>query len=222
MIIVAGWCRSGTSIMFKSIVESGFSPGDASILTPESFSFRILIHEILIDIGVPGVVFTKKRIGELPKWTSEPLVATDKKGSIKPALDRVINLKADVLKNPTVTFALPTMQTMDYFKDAKYIWMRRDPWDAAKSLVRLKCQKKRVRSMYRGVLTTNMAYQLYLKNDRELQRIMPTLNHIEVQHKDFVNRDKKTFAAVSEFIGTRLNTHLINKKKTYAGKRRMA
>jgi len=219
MIIVAGWCRSGTSIMFESLVASGFNPGDASFKTPESLNFRIFVHEILLDIGVKGVIHNKKKISELPKWIDKPTVATDKKGSIKPALDRVKAMDADILKNPAVTFALPTMQKIDYFKDAKYIWMRRDPWAAAKSLVRLKCQKKRERSIYRGVLTTNLAHSLYLKNDTELQRMMPELDCIEVQHADFIRKDKLTINRIEGHIGRELYTRHISKSKTYDGKK---
>jgi hypothetical protein len=106
----------------------------------------------------------------------------------------------------------------EIFATAKYIWCRRDPLEAAKSMVRLKLPRIK---QYRGVLTTKKALKTYELHDKIWEKTLLNLPHIEVHLEHLVLDPKAEGERISEFIGVPLDTSLVAAKETYAGGKRV-
>ena len=117
-----------------------------------------------------------------------------------------------ILKEPMCLFALPTwIEHHKCFRDAKYIWTRRDVKECAKSWVRLKMRYFE----YRGILTVPLAMKLIKQHEALLQKTMTGVNHIVVWHHDLINDPDTTFKRISDFVGREVNTEPFDRGKVW-------
>jgi len=223
LIILPGISRTGTSVIFQCLNSMPkFLPRMPVVLlgTPptEHNLFRVANWIVSKHLGVeslnPGSIEDHYKsdilIGELP---NKPL---DK--NIKREMDDFIGVlkwqRVKVLKEPMGLYALQTwIDNYKCFKNAKYIWTRRDSLSQAKSMVRLKVPQ--VNTMYRGTLTVKKAMKIGIEHDKILAKIMPQVNHIEVWLEDLLNDTGNTFNRISKFLGVRVNRGAFDRKKVY-------
>ena len=223
LIILPGISRTGTSVLFQCLNSMRvFLPRMPILLlgTPptEHHLFRVANWMVSKYLGVeslnpgsnPDKGMSDILIGEL---TNKPL---DK--NIKQEMDDFIGMlkwqRPRILKEPMCMYALQTwIDNYKCFKNAKYIWTRRDPLSQAKSMVRLKVPQPG--TMHRGTLTVNRAKEIGITHDKILSKIMPQVNHIEVWLEDLLNDTNNTFNMISEFLGIRLNRGAFDRKKVY-------
>ncbi len=195
MIIVAGWGRTGTSIMFRCLQESDFYGGKPEELggheaKTEHLAFRSLNYRFAIRNPAPII------------HQSLFLEYLERRG---------VNL----LKDPQLAVCIRTwLEKSHIFREAKYIWCRRDQLEAAKSMVRLKIP--RFPDM-RGILTTRAALQTCKCHEKVWGEVLQDLDHCVVWLEDLLHHTATTAKFVSEFIGREFDTSLISVKETYAG-----
>jgi len=229
LVVLPGLARTGTTILFQCIRgTNGFRELFSARLlgTPpsEHQSWRIVNYLIAKHLGAkalqPG---TPHDIGH-----GDILYGTDFAITEKPLDEYLIALmeeamkvfsyqKLKVVKDPMCQFALEAwINRYKSFKNAKYVWTRRNLMEAAKSLVRFKVPAlKGVPRGYRGLLTVKRALEIAEQQEAELERVMPMVNHIEVWHHDLVNNTKKTFAKISDFLGKEIDQDKFDRGKIW-------
>jgi len=226
MIIVAGWARTGTSIMFRCLQESGFYGGEQKHLTglpykTEHNMFRVCNFLIMYYSGFQSISVKKYKQQQL---VDDFFVDTPKEKKILPYpvrqkmqqfLQRIESDGVNILKDPQSAFAMKEWLKFDeMFANAKYIWCRRNPLEAAKSFVRLKIPRI---PQYRGVLTTRKAMKTYALHDNIWEETLHNLSYIQVDLEQLIMDTKTTAERISEFIGVPFDTSLVTEKATYKG-----
>jgi len=231
LTILPGIHRSGTSVIFQCLhATDGFQEENQLNLIgdppTEHRLWRIANYRLAKYLGATVLMPGSVR----DKYISDFLVGkvdNDKelKPDIKEEMDEMVGIlkwqKLKLIKEPTCQLSLQTwINNYDCFKNAKYIWTRRNYREVAKSLVRLKVADrlqdgKMIQTGYRGVLTVQRAEKLSRYWDSILEKIMPQVNHIEVWHHDLINDTKNTFDRISEFVGAEVNTEAFDLKKVW-------
>ena len=234
LTILPGIHRSGTSVLFQCLhATDGFKERHPLSLLgdppTEHRLWRIANYLLIKYLGgvalMPGSI-RDENMGDLMMGQVDNSKELSK--DIKKEMDDFVGVLvwqgAKLLKEPTCQLALQKwIDTYPCFKNAKYVWTRRNYRDVAKSLVRLKVPNTLGvhgvvgRTGYRGILTVQKAEQLSKYWDSVLEKIMPQVNHIEVWHHDLVNDTKNTFDRISEFVGVEVNTEAFDRGKVYGG-----
>ena len=232
LTILPGIHRSGTSVVFRCLHETeGFKEKHELSMIGDPPSelrlWRIANHVLTKYLGgtvlMPGTIWDTNMgdflIGKVDN-------NKELHPGIKEEMDDLVGVllwsEMKLLKEPTCQLSLQTwINNYECFKNAKYIWTRRDYRETAKSLVRLKvADRANGKTGYRGVLTVPRAERLSRYWDSILEKVMPQVNHIEVWHHDLVNDTKNTFDRISEFIGKEVNTAPFDRGKVYAERRK--
>jgi len=226
MIIVAGWARTGTSIMVKCLEKSGYNLGPEKHLTgaqykTENNQFRVCNFLIMYYSGFKSI--SKQQYNE-QIYTDDFFVGIPENGKkipfgVKQQMRRFVNYaksnNIEVLKDPQSAFAMQEWMEFDQiFQNAKFIWMKRDPIEAAKSFIRLKIPRI---PQYRGVLTTTKALKTLKLHDQMWGKILKNKEHHIVWLEDLLNFPKITQELLSQFLGRKFDISMIDASMTYDG-----
>ena len=226
MIIVAGWARTGTSIMFRCLQESGFYGGEQRHLTglpykTEHNMYRVCNFLIMYYLGFQSISakqYKKQTLVDdlfVDKPEEEKSLPHGVRRKMQQFLQLIESDGVNILKDPQSAFAMKEWLKFDEkFAHAKYIWCRRDPLEAAKSFVRLKIPRI---PQYRGVLTTKKAMKTYALHDKIWEETLHDLSHIQVDLEQLIMETETTAERISEFIGVPFDTSLVTEKATYRG-----
>jgi hypothetical protein len=231
LTILPGVGRTGTSVLFQCLhATDGFQEKNKSRLVgfppTEHILFRVANNIIARYLGatalMPGSDWDKE-FGDLLVGSidNSKELDFDTKYEMRTLVGILIWQEVKLLKEPTCQFALQCwINNYDCFKNAKYIWTRRNIRETAKSYVRLKVPDRLVKGKYkptgyRGNLTVGIAEKIVTETERLLEGIMPQVNHIEVWHHDLINDTKNTFDRISEFVGAEVNTDAFDRGKMY-------
>jgi hypothetical protein len=200
MIVVAGCPRSGTTIMFRCLVESGFYPGEK--LQGRGHKSEDAQLWKIVACFMQGYHFTRAREHKIARGR---LI-----GKFKgPA----------VVKNPYLSNCIRHLhKNNQYFKDALYVWMRRDLKEIAKSLVRKKYKHPaRHLDRYENFTTVSGALKLAMQLDDKWRKFLPRVRYIEIWLNDLIEKPDVVQQRMSEFIGRDFNISLVTKDETWAG-----
>lgn len=119
----------------------------------------------------------------------------------------------DLIKDPQAPPSLCYLvQNYKFFKDAKYIWMHRDPLEAAKSLVRLKLRPE-LACGFRKHITTSQALAIYDWNEALLEYVALNTKCLKVDMEKFIAGEETK--RVEAFIGMKLNMEAIDLNRTF-------
>jgi hypothetical protein len=199
MIVIAGYPRSGTTIMFRCLVASGFNPGPSGLLVggdhkSENKKFANLLRAVI---------------------HSEKMTVRARKGGYLRGrlIKKVSNYEGqEVLKHPMAADGIKHLYDHnERFRDAKYIWMRRDLIEIAKSYMR-----KQKAFGHKKPETFDEAFRVVKDLDKKWKKFLPLVDHIEVWLEDLLRETDSVGDRVSEFIGREFNTDLVTKNETYA------
>lgn len=174
-MVVAGFLRTGTSAMMQCLKASGFYIGKVGELAGgykrcEHMAFRKLNRRILND----------------PKSVADDM------------MDFADNLDVDAIK--TLGLVIPVWLKIPKFRDAKYIWMKRNQKDMLASFMAL----KKV-----SIVKAKEAYERYLKY---LKAIRNT-NHIVVYYEDLMLKSQETAQKLGDFLGRPIDFSPLDKGK---------
>lgn len=220
LVVLPGISRTGTSVIFQCLYDSGFNESRPMKLygnpPTEHGIWRIANWHVSKYLGARAFMPGSEKdlhhadilVGDI---TDRPL-----NKDIKKEMDDFVGIlvwqELRLLKEPMCVYALETwIDNYQCFKNAKYIWTRRDYTETAKSLVRLKVPQ----GQYRGVLTVRNAEKICIEHDKLLKKAMKKVNHIEVWHHDLINKPDKTFNRISEFVGTKVKTDAFDRGKIW-------
>ena len=234
LVVLPGLMRTGTTVMFQCIRGTeGFRETHTARLlgTPPSEHQSWRIPNYLIgkhlgaravnpnsasDIGHADVLYGKE-------YTISEKPLDDFLHSLMDEAMKVFTYQElRVLKEPMCQFALEAwIERYKSFRNAKYVWTRRDLLKTAKSLVRLKMSPfKGMKKGYRGIFGVKKALHTLRQGEAELERLMPKMNHIVVWHEDLITNPKKEFGRVAKFLGVpKLNTRAFDRGKVYESKK---
>ena len=230
LVILPGLMRTGTTVLFQSIRGTqGFRETHTARLlgTPpsEHQSFRIVNYLTSKFLGADCVLpgsWHDIRHGDLlfdRQFTIEEKPLDEFHLTLMDEAMKVFAYQElRVLKEPMGQFALEAwIDRYESFKRAKYIWTRRDTLDVAKSVIRLKVPDRDGKPRgYRGKLTVCKALYIAEQLEAELERVMPMVNHIEVQHSELVENPDKVFGEIAEFLGVEeINRKFYDRKQVY-------
>jgi len=226
MIIVAGWARTGTSVMVKCLEKSGFNLGPEKHLTgaqykTENNQFRVCNFLIMYYMGFQSI---SKQRHEGQVFTDDFFIDTPNNNrqlpfGVKQQMRRFVNYlkenKVEVLKDPQSAFAMKEWLKIDQiFRNAKFIWMKRNPMEAAKSFIRLKIPRI---PQYRGVLTTRKALKTFQLHDKMWEELLKDKDHCVVWLEELLNFPDTVGYFLSEFLGRDFDNSLIDRSMTYEG-----
>lgn len=232
LVILPGIHRSCTSVLFQCIYSTeGFQEKHPLKLigfpNTEHRLWRVANHLLSKHLGAECFLPDSNREKYMADFfRGEFDVNTPLTKEIKEEMDDFIGLitwqDLKVIKEPNCQIPLQTwINNYECFRNAKYIWTRRDPLEAAKSLVRLKVPNRiDARGIvgptgYRGNLKVKTACKLNKYWDGILAKIMPSVKHIEVWHSDLINNPKETFGMISNFLGKEINTEPFDRGKVW-------
>lgn len=197
MIIIIGYARTGTSILFKSLEAAGFNGGPNLYghkhLTQDRH-LKFLLDNTRDDLREYGGVSLRlaRQIGHFFSGYC------DAEG-------------IDLIKSPILW---ETMRVWyDFcpdFKKAKFIWTRREKLQTAKSIVRV-----HRKFGWENKMTVRKHERVIANHVKIVGHFMETLNHIVVHLEDMVNIPARTFREISEFVGREVKPDLIDPKSTY-------
>lgn len=236
MVVLPGLARSGTSITYRCLdLTPGFKPKHelkllGSKTQTEHATWRVVNYTVGKYFGaealMPGSVWDKS-FGDVLIGEREDKEITE---DIRTEMDHMVGIfvwqDIKLLKEPMCVYTIPAwIDNYECFKNAKYIWNRRDIRQSAKSMVRLKVPDRMERHTfeigptgYRNVLTVKGAEKIYEVHEKILEDAMKKVNHIEVWHHDLINKPKETFARMSEFIGREIDTSPFNMGEVWTKK----
>lgn len=232
MIVIVGFARSGTSIMFKTLEAAGLRVGECHGFLYRTENTHWARFNRLLGWKLNGEYLLGKKIctkevykigGRRAKLIILDILTNVPNVPLPKELHQIIEKGEDffsfhqieVLKDPNMCPLLKYwVEHSDYFKNAKYIWMTRDPLQAAKSLVRMKLPRWQ---FYRKVLTTKKALQIYHYHNNEVAKVMPSVNHIKVKFEDMRDDTNDQRKKIEEFLGFRPMWELIDHKLTWDG-----
>jgi LPS sulfotransferase NodH len=184
MIIILG-ARSGTSVLFRCLEETGFN-GDSSWYRrrrndSEHRQFRVT--NILL-----------RKVGHLSSVIAE---------AKEPWLD-ILNRGVEIIKEPHFAWVWRTwFNVIPDFRNYKYIWMKRRLRDRAYSLL-----KYQTIQSYKDRSIDNCYKYCKAMDSAMCQLISRAPNHLVVEFDDFVNLRK--IEPISKYIGRELDTSLID------------
>lgn len=219
LIILPGVSRTGTSVLWQCL-DKTFEQGNrlklAGLPETEHFIWRVANYVIGKYAGATPL---------LPKSEIDLRLMDILTGPLhdKPTHEHALREMSDclgmlvyddvkILKEPMCLFALPTwIEHHKCFRNAKYIWTRRNRLECAKSWVRLKMRYEE----YRTILTVPLAKKIIKQHEALLEKIMTGVNHIVVWHEDMINNPDKTFDRISEFVGKEVNTEPFDRGKVW-------
>jgi len=219
LIILPGVSRTGTSVLWQCL-DKTFKQGNklklAGIPETEHFVWRIANYVIGKYAGatplLPKSDVDLKFMDILTGPLHDDPIHSHALREMTDCLGMLVYDEVKILKEPMCLFALPSwIEHHKCFRDAKYIWTRRDRLECAKSLVRLKMRYDE----YRSILTVKLAEKLIRQHEALLEKIMVGVNHIVVWHDDLINDTETTFARISEFVGREVNTEPFNRGKVW-------
>jgi len=207
MLIVAGYPRTGTSILFKCLEKSGFNGGTEDDLKghyykSQHIDFGDYSHQLTIFASRMGIPFPL-RARDLPT----PMVLQMQKIGTEME-DQGINL----IKDPNGALATQAwIDAVPTFKNPEFIMIERDGLETAKSCIRLwhKLEMNKSATVRLIQHTYELHKELWEKTSRGYPKI--TINHAE-----FFDNLESVKKRVSKFIGREFDTSLIDPNKTYA------
>lgn len=241
MIVVCGFCRTGTSIIMRCLKDSGFNPGE-HVIKPEDLRYVAISSNPDVDYNNPNLrVIWGHQFFEHPNWGVMNHFISRHKGAeimavkglykgLALSLNREIplssriyimmnwtknyfeNKNVEILKDPWGTFALGSwIERFKLFQTAKYIWTRRDSVKRAKSQLRFQLKNQ----CLKGFLTTSKAMEIGRNHEGEIKKIMPLVNHIEIWLEDILDKTKEVGDKLSDFIGRKIDMSAINKSEVW-------
>jgi hypothetical protein len=223
-IIVCGFARSGTSIMFLCLKNSGFFPGKDKLrgwrYKTENASFIRLNRLVSRTLGAGQLI---KDITGSVVVGADIMTPPKSRRTVNPHEVRGCGLllqkikDAEILKDPQCAFSLESLIKHDRkFREAKYIWTRRNLEEQARSLIRLKTDPDHGdRKVYKKYMPFETALTICEAYDGELWRVMPLVDHVVVWLEEFLKYPEKIKDKVSAFIGRDLNLDAFDLGKTY-------
>ena len=228
-IIIAGFARTGTSIMFKCLQNSGYNTNEEALkgrrIRAEDNYFAFGCKQIAQKRGAKGLMgLAEKDIGidiltgeydkdmlddeEYEEWTESYTT---------PILTYFKIFKIELLKHHMLAYSLPIwIRESTAFRKAKYIWTTRDHKEMAKSVIRMKSYDYKPfinKLRFNKILKAIDAYEI------ELERVLPKDQFIKVPLEDLQALDEGLINKIEGFIERPFNTAFISKKDTWDGRK---
>lgn len=226
MIVVAGFSRTGTSVIFECLKRSGFYPGEEKDLFGHKYLSQYLPFQEL-NRALINIIVTNRRylshadiLNAVVAHKKEKIEKTLEQ-AVKNVLNKIVDEKIEIIKDPYLGLIVNVWYTCSpLFREAKYIWLKRDAMEIAKSLVRMQKFHGMPIILKAFKFTVSEAYKLCQLHTNGWEMMMPYLNHIEVQFEDLFKDVEKVKDRISEFIGRPFNTDLISLEETWKIKRK--
>jgi len=211
MFIVAGYARTGTSILFKCLEKSGLFGGTKEQLYGHHYKSQ---HKEFNDINKQILLWAMQKDMTVPvrKWQIPEQIHP-----ILNELGREMEKQGiNIVKDPQ---AGPVMQLwidiVPYFQKPKFIRIEREPLEVGKSCIRLWMdqgwiKKTKVQDVVERYKFENKLWDLTCEPYETLR----------LQYKDLFNMNGKK-DEISEFIGMEFDTSLIDPEKTFVASRKI-
>jgi hypothetical protein len=197
MIVIIGYPRTGTSILFKSLEAAGFNGGShlwGHKYKTQDFYLNKLVTYIDEDLKeYNGVSLALAR--EIQSFFS---VYCEVEG---------INM----IKSPNMWEALHIWNDFcPEFKKAKFLWTRRNALETAKS-----AKRTHHKFGWKDTKTVRWHVKRIGEQVNIVSHFLADLDHKTVRLEDMISLPVKTFREISEFVGREVKSDLITHKSTY-------
>ncbi len=231
MIVVCGIGRTGTSVIMECLIKSGYNARDHNLFPLLDLEDKRSRQEILenttwgmmnAEISVErGVVRSYKihpnAIGIIMGLRKNNPISSKILCRMARTIEYFHESNIEILKDPMGIYAYKRwIENFGIFKNAKWIWTRREPLERAKSEVRHKIELHGS-EIFRG-FTTNESLKVARRYEKELAKVLPTVNYIEIWLEDILNKTKEIGDKLSEFIGGQIDMSPVNIKEVWVGR----
>lgn len=192
MIVITGFPRTGTTILFRSYVAAGYNPGEYLTGRPvpsEDRGFYTLNWQIGLYLGLGAKWKEDKRYPVFFDSVGRDLESVERE-TLERYWSDLLKEGIEVIKDPGSGPLIKYWLEVDGFRDSRIIQCKRNPKEAAKSLVRLKSGWYREDMRFK--FTVQDALEWYEFHQGELDRIDKSgLDWHVVQLEDLIeNTDK--------------------------------
>lgn len=197
MIIIIGYARTGTSILFKSLEAAGFNGG------PNLFGHKYKTQDAYLQ---KLLTFLRE---DLKEYGGVSLRLARQIRDFFSVYCKVEGI--DIIKSPVMWETLRVWHDFcPEFKKAKFIWTRRNVLETAKSAKR--CHHK---NGWEDPYTVRGHVKIIGNHIKIVSHFLADLDHKTVRLEDMINLPVKTFREISEFVGREVKPDLITPKCTY-------
>jgi len=183
--------------------------------------FRNLNYDVALGVGCGRLLGDSFYGKQAHDQKSDVLIPGGLDFEFKPALHDEITTfinyikkeGIDLIKDPQAPPSLCYLvNNYEFFKGAKYVWMHRDPLEAAKSFIRLKLRPA-LACGFRGHITTLKAKAIYEWHEALLEYVFENTQCIKVDMKKFIAGEETK--KIEQFLGLELNMDAIDLKRTF-------
>jgi hypothetical protein len=231
MVVITGYPKTGTSILFQCLQKSGLNGGDNLIRVPankkhliseDDYFSTLNIYLAMVDGFVPyrfnnsliqNVFLKKSDKFEFPSHLRSMMY-----GFLPYLMRNGINL----LKDARGLFGIKYLfSNLEYFRKAKYILTVRDKLEACKSFMRQRIHLEGKPFMYGNFTTKRMlkVFEMYIKELEDF-KCFDGLKYYELNHSDLINQTNKVKKELSEFLEIDVDLSLIDKNKVWRASKR--
>ena len=197
MIFISGFARTGTSILFKCLQNSGFNGGDNLFGHKyKTQDKRLNSTRTNIDDGNLSLEEHDNYINEFFNYCA-------------------IN-KIEILKDPHLwTVFKAFYEHSQEFRESKFIWTMREPLEIVESQVRLQEQHNMPPVELNGKLTVHDMLIIYWNFNKIYRKYCDEVQSLIIDFKGLVYRPKSVQPVISEFIGRPFDISEISSDETY-------
>jgi hypothetical protein len=207
MLIIAGYARTGTSILFKCLEKSGFYGGSGDEINGHYYKtqhvdFGQFSHKIA-NYGAANRLYFPIRARMLPPSYISTMLNIG---------DRIQASNINLIKNPLGALSTqPWLDIVPAFREPRFIRIKRDPLETAKSCVRA----------WRTTIKVNLdstvrdALEFYDLHNELWDLTCKDHPTVRMNYDEFFNNLPALKDRLSDFIGCEFDTSLIDVNKTY-------
>jgi len=197
MILIVGHARTGTSVLFQCLINSGFNGGN------NLFGHKYKTQDLL---------FNKVRVG-----LNEQLEdVNSRKYDFKPLWNYCETNNIEVLKDPGFWPLFPLFyRDSERFKKFKFIWTTRVPKDVAESEVRLQKIENVPPVEDNWELTVEERLESYRGYENLIKEYAIKVDSIIVDFDRMLNQTEYVARELSEFLGREIDMGIVSRDETY-------
>lgn len=211
MICILGPARSGTSVLFQCLVNSGYYRGPDKFIHGHKYLSEHHIFKLFNEFLSEKYWFLAQasKTGSL---SSRHNINVQDKNKARCVFDILMDQKVEILKDAFHIYTAPFWAEMfphEFFQGGKYIVTYRDEDESAKSIVRLR------KGLGNALKTVSHMKKHYAMVNAIIKTYLGNFTYIKVEYDDMLHNTADVQQRLSEFLGRDIDMSIISASETF-------